>query len=142
MRPRFSAGFRSGLEEALAAELKAAGAPFTFEPFRIPYLPTKPKHYTPDFLLLSNGILVETKGYFVSADRSKHLTIKQQHPDLDIRFVFARPLNRLGKKSMTTYAQWAHSKGFKWAEKRIPDVWLKEPRNEKSHRAITALMEA
>jgi len=140
MRPRFTAGFRSGLEEALAAELKAAGVPFDFEPFRIPYLPTKPKHYTPDFVL-TNGIVVETKGYFVSADRSKHLTIKQQHPDLDIRFVFARPSNRLGKKSQTTYAQWADSKGFKWAEKRIPHAWIKEPLNLKSHRAIQALLE-
>ena len=137
---RFSAaGFRSGLEEAQAADLKAVGASFVFEPGRIPYLPTKPRYYTPDFVL-RNGIIVETKGYFLSADRSKHLTIREQHPTLDIRFVFARPQNRLGKKSTTTYAAWAEAKGFKWAEKRIPEAWIKEALNMQSLRTIWSLM--
>ena len=33
------------------------------------------------------------------ADRKKHLLIKEQHPELDIRFVFSRAGNKLSSKS-------------------------------------------
>ena len=117
-------GWRSGLEEAVGAQLTSLGIPFDFEGEKITFLPsTKPRTYLPDFRL-PNGIIVETKGRFVTADRQKHLLIKQQHPTLDIRFVFSNPRVRIGKKSKTTYAMWCDEKGFKWAEKRIPASWL------------------
>lgn len=124
-------GFRSGLEEVIASALKAAGVDPGYESLRIPYIPEKVKHYTADFVL-PNGVVIETKGWFVSEDRSKHLLVKKQHPDLDIRFVFARPTQRISKQSNTTYAQWANTKGFKWADKTIPQAWLDEPANMKS----------
>ena len=81
--------------------------------------------YTPDFIF-PNGIIIETKGRFVAADRRKHLEIQKQHPEKDIRFVFSNAKNKLNKGSKTTYAMWCEQKGFKWAEKSIPEEWIKE----------------
>lgn len=119
-------GFRSGLEERLAEELRLQGIPFEFEGVVVEYV-KRPATYTPDFLILANGILVESKGYFLAEDRTKHLLVKEQNPDLDIRFVFARARNPISKGSRTTYAAWADKHGFKWAEGSIPREWAQEP---------------
>ena len=118
------AGYRSGLEHDNQKWLKSLGAKFTYEEDKIPYQ-KKISYYTPDFKL-SNGIYVEVKGFFKPKDRSKHLTIKDQHPDLDIRFVFDQPNKKLSKISKTTYAGWAERHGFQWAEKLIPEEWINE----------------
>ena len=73
---------------------------------------------------LSNGVIVETKGRFVTADRQKHKLIKEQHPTKDIRFVFSNPNAKIGKKSTTTYAMWCDKHGFKFAKGFIPKEWL------------------
>lgn len=65
--------------------------------------------------------------------------VKDQHPDLDIRFIFSNANARIAKKSPTTYSKWATDQGFKWAHKDLPEEWLKEPRNEKSLGAMKAL---
>lgn len=110
-----------------------------FEAFRIPFVqPSKPRHYTPD-LVLPNGIVLETKGLFQTDDRQKHILVKGQHPDLDIRFVFSNAQARISKVSGTTYAMWAEKNGFLWAHKTIPPAWLTESRNVRSLQAITAL---
>ena len=57
-------------------------------------------------------IIIETKGRFVTADRQKMLLVKEQYPDLDIRFVFSNPNSRISKKSKTTYAHGAKSMAF------------------------------
>ena len=67
-----------------------------------------------------------TKGRFVLEDRKKHLLVKQQHPELDIRFVFSNSKNKINKKSKTTYADWCEKNGFKYADKVIPDEWFEE----------------
>lgn len=132
----FIGGWRSGLEEAVGEQLKEAGLPYLYEPFRIPFVqPAKPRNFTPDFVL-HNGIVIETKGRFVTADRQKHLLIKAQHPDLDLRFVFSNSRTRISKQSKTTYAKWCESKGFRYADKWIPQEWIDEPVNEKSLAAI------
>lgn len=126
-------GYRSGLEEQIADQLKAAGIPVVFEEDKIEYTKPVTKHkYTPDFKL-PNGIYIETKGRFVTADRKKHLLVKAQHPELDIRFVFSNSRSRISKQSLTTYAQWCDKNGFKYADKFIPEAWLKE-----KHRASKA----
>lgn len=130
-KPHPKATYRSGLEDINAERLTDAGIPYQYEPFRISFLqPEKPRTYTPDFLLLNNGILVETKGEFTAADRQKHLLIKEQHPILDIRFVFSNPRARIYKGSPTTMASWADKYGFIWAGKIIPEEWTNEPKNE------------
>lgn len=79
------------------------------------------------FLVMGfNGIIIETKGRFMTADRQKHLMIQQDHPDLDIRFVFNNPNARISKTSKTTYAKWCEKYGFKYAKGSIPEAWLKE----------------
>lgn len=87
--------------------------------------PARVSRYTPDFKL-PNGIIIETKGRFVVADRQKHVLIKEQHPEKDIRFVFTRSASRISKTSKTTYADWCRKHGFQFADKRIPSEWLRE----------------
>jgi len=120
-------GYRSGLEEQTAEHLRKLSIPFEYEPKgkRVPYLIPASKHtYTPDFVF-PNGLIVETKGRFTTADRKKHQLIKQQHPELDIRFVFQNANAKLYKGSPTTYAMWCKKNGFLYAHKTIPEAWLK-----------------
>jgi hypothetical protein len=133
------AGYRSGLEEKIQGHLRSQGVPFEYEGFRIPYL-AKPHTYTPDFTL-ANGIVVETKGYFTPQDRAKHLLVKAQHPDIEIRFVFQRSTTRLSKSSKTTYAAWCAKQGFQYADTTIPVDWLVEPDHIQSLMAIQRLKE-
>ena len=119
-------GFRSGLEEAIADDLTSKGVGFTFEETVITY--TKPERiskYTPDFIL-ENGIIIESKGRFLTEDRQKHLLVQKQNPFLDIRFVFSNSKTKISKRSKTTYADWCNKHGFQYADKLIPEDWLKE----------------
>ena len=63
---------------------------------------------------------------FLTQDRQKMKLIKEQYPDLDIRFIFSNAKARIGKKSQTTYAMWCERYGFLWADKEIPQEWLKK----------------
>lgn len=120
------AGYRSGLEELIAKQLTAAGVPFEFEAAKVAYSKPASSHkYTWDFRL-GNGIIVESKGRFLTADRQKHLLIKAQHPSLDIRFVFSNSRAKISKTSSTTYADWCQKNGFKYADKLIPKAWIEE----------------
>jgi hypothetical protein len=100
--------------------------------------PAKRRHYTPD-LTLPNGVIIETKGLFQTADRQKHIYVRGQHPDLDIRFVFSNAQARISKVSGTTYAMWADKHGYKWAHRTIPASWLSEPPNLPSLAALGRL---
>lgn len=129
-------GFKSGLEDKVSKELKAAGIPVKYETFYIPYMvPERKAKYTPDFLL-PNGIVIETKGRFVTADRQKMALIKAQFPELDIRFVFSNPNSRISKSSATTYAMWCEKHGFPFAKQSVPAAWIREPAQAKSLAAV------
>ena len=130
--------YRSGLEESIQAQLKAAGVEARYEPGRIRYTPSD-RHYTPDFIL-PNGVVIETKGYFAPEDRTKHLLIKAQHPNLELRFVFQRPRTRLYPGSKSTYASWCEQHGFLWAYKTIPQEWLDEPITETRINAVKEVL--
>jgi hypothetical protein len=119
-------GYRSGLEETIARSLIAKGHDPQFEAVKIPFKRPETKHtYTPDFIL-HNGIVIESKGRFMTADRQKHILIKAQHPNVEIRFVFSNSEARLSKGSPTTYAMWCEKNGFLYATKTIPLAWLEE----------------
>lgn len=121
------AGYRSGLEESTADDLKRRGVEADYEKYKIKYaIPAREATYTPDFKL-PNGVIVETKGRFTAADRKKHLLVQAQHPEIDIRFLFQRSASRLSKTSKTTYADWCRKHGFRFADKVIPEEWLREP---------------
>lgn len=116
-------GYRSGLEERVSKELAEAGVKYEYETQKIKYRVEEDRTYTPDFIL-PNGIIVETKGRFTTADRKKHLLIQKQHPELDIRFVFQTSRAKLYKGAKSTYAQWCEKHGFLYADKSIPEEWL------------------
>jgi len=116
--------YRSSLEDYVIADLKFRNINFKYEATILQYVKPITKHrYTPD-ITLDNGILVEIKGYFTSSDRKKHLLVKEQYPDLDIRFVFGNSKNKLNKNSKTTYADWCEKNNIKYADKTIPRDWV------------------
>lgn len=112
---------RNGFERALGAQLKAAKCPHGYETLKLPYV----RHhvYNPDFIL-DNGIIIEAKGRFMNDDAAKMIAVKKQYPDLDIRFVFVNAHQKIGGQK-NTYAQWADRNGFPWADKRIPEEWIR-----------------
>ena len=105
------------------------GVKVEYETQKIQYV-LPPKTYTPDFYFPEYNLHVECKGFLKMVDRKKHLLIKEQHPELDIRFVFGRATNKLSPKSKTTYGGWCKKNGFIYAEKFIPKEWINE-RNTK-----------
>ena len=114
--------FRSQLEEKVSDLLCELGVSYEYEPTKVPY--QIQHNYTPDFLL-NNGVYLETKGYWDSADRRKMKAVKQQNPDLDIRMVFQAPFNTISKKSKTTYAQYCDRLNIPWTSyANIPIEWL------------------
>ena len=118
-------GYRSGFEHKVADQLNEAKIDFEYEKTVIDYIKPQTNHtYTIDFTL-PNGILVETKGRWVLEDRKKHLLIKNQHPELDIRIVFQNAKTKIRKGSKTTYGDYCDKHGILWAEKNIPKSWLK-----------------
>lgn len=119
-------GYRSGLEDKIAEQLKSLSVPVKYEECKITYSVPESLHtYTPDFEL-PNGIIIESKGRFVASDRKKHLLVKQQRPTLDIRFVFSNSKAKINKGSKTSYADWCDKFGFQYADKLIPEGWINE----------------
>jgi hypothetical protein len=117
-------GFKSGLEETISQQIESKGIKVEYETEKVPYIIPASNHtYSPDFKL-PNGIRVETKGRFVAADRKKHLLVKAQNPNLDIRFVFSNSKNKITKNSKTTYADWCEKNGYKYSDKVIPEDWF------------------
>lgn len=115
--------FRSKFEASLYGLARASNKTLEFEPkdaivgYSILY------RYLPDYRL-PNGVLVEAKGHLDIADRRKMVAVKEQHPELDIRFVFQNAKIRLSRNGKT-YGEWATAAGFLWAEGVIPLDWWK-----------------
>ncbi len=125
-----NAKYRSGFEERVAKDLEKRSVSFSYERLKIKYVkPARHSTYTPDFIL-PNGIVIEAKGYFEASDRVKHLTIRDQYPYLDIRFVFQNHGTRLRPGSKTTYGDWCERHGFLYTQKTIPHEWLQEELND------------
>ena len=125
-------GFRSGFEVKVAKQLDTAKVKYTYETVILPYkIPEKTATYKPDFVL-DNGILIEVKGLFQTKDRQKHLLIKAQYPELDIRFLFSNSKIKISKKSKTTYGAWCDHHGILYADEKIPKEWLNAKRRKKN----------
>ena len=116
--------YRSKFELELAKKLGNNKVKFEYETKKFLYIP-KPRTYTPDFYLPDTEIYIEAKGHLDKADRVKMALVKEQHKDLDIRFVFMNARNKIYKGSKTTYADWCNKHDFRWAEKAIPTEWYK-----------------
>jgi len=128
-------GYRSGLELKVADYLKEQKCKYKYEALKIEWEDLTYRTYTPDFVLY-NGIIIETKGMFTAADRKKHLAIKKQHPELDIRFVFENSKRKLRKGAKSTYGQWCIKYGFRYYDRIIPEDWLKEKGKNKHPKFI------
>lgn len=119
---------RSMFEARVLSHLIEKGVPYEYEQTVLKYVePAHNRKYTPD-IKLPNGIFVEVKGKLDADDRKKMLLVREQHPDLDIRFLFMRD-NKLTKASNTTYSAWSEKNGFKYAisaDGLIPEEWIAE----------------
>jgi len=114
--------YRSDLEGLVADMLEKQFVEYVFEPHWISY--QVPKKYKPDFIL-PNGIIIEVKGWFLREDQRKHKLIKQQHPELDIRFVFQKIDNKV-QGGRFTCKEWCEKYGFQYAEAIVPNSWIHE----------------
>jgi hypothetical protein len=125
--------YRNSFEQRIGGQLDAAGIEFVYEGDKIPFaVPARPAKYWPDFRV--GNIILEGKGWFGRSgakERQKFVLIKEQHPELDIRFVFSDANKRIYKTSPTTYAKWANDHGFPWSTKGvIPAQWITDLKKE------------
>ncbi len=114
-------GFRSGFESRVAADLTKNGVYWEYEQHK--YNLVIPRSYTPDFVL-SNGVVLEVKGYFDAEDRRLIKLFKEQHGDVDIRMVLQKPHQKLTKTGSMTYARWCDKYNVPWCEgPSLPSDW-------------------
>ena len=105
--------YRSNLEREIVKYLNSVDIRFEYDKHRLLYVPKK-RTYIPDFYIPSADFFVEGKGYFHdSHERTRHLLIRDQL-DVDVRFIFQNPNNRLTKGSKTTYADWCERYKFEY----------------------------
>jgi hypothetical protein len=142
-------GFASGIERNVNEQLKKSGLDFHYEDDECKFIYNKKlrlgkcntcdshdvveQHvYTCDFKFISKSgkeIWVEIKGHplaWKAETRAKHIAIKEQYPDRDLRFVFTDKEAKIKKGAKTTNSQWCKQKGFKCASRLIPKAWLEE----------------
>lgn len=120
--------FRSGLEQRIADNLTKQNCAFEYELMSVAY--TKISKYTPDFVL-DNGIIIEAKGYFRYLEQKMHRLIKEQHPELDIRFVFSN-INGKVQRSKLTCAEWCEKHNFQYAQENIPIEWIEHVKKKRN----------
>ena len=103
---------RSKLEEKFAGILSNFDVDWFYEISKIKYTIPESQHtYIVDFTT-KNGVFWECKGYLSDyAERRKYVLLKEQNPDLDIRFVFDNPSKLCGGTKMT-HAAWAKKYNF------------------------------
>ena len=120
--------FRSKSEEKIYNYLLNKKIPHEYEKGKIEYQWLEDKKYIPDFILKENGIILEVKGRFVLEDRKKHLFIRKQKPELDIRFIFDNPKAKLYKGGKMTNGSWCDKYKFKYSSLRegVPEEWINE----------------
>jgi len=101
--------FRSKFEANVDTYIQKKNLEYGYESETLVYT----LNYYPDFIIeTQNGkVYIETKGHFPSEDRMKMLSVKKNHPDLDIRMVFMQD-NKINKKSVTRYTDWCEKHGF------------------------------
>lgn len=118
-------GFRSGFEMEVADQMEDEGVEYEYEPedSKLKWTP-KEKTYLPDFRL-KNKILIETKGRLTALDKQKILAVRSQHPDKDLRVVFAAD-NKLSPRSKMRYSDWARKNGIPYAIGGVPREWAEE----------------
>lgn len=120
---------RSRLEQRFEDILIENGGDYKYEVTKISYIVPESSHtYTVDWTL-SNSVLIETKGYLSDyRERQKYVLLKEQHPELDLRFVFDNP-NKLCGGTKMTHAKWAEKYGFTYCSIKDTEIiaeWISE----------------
>lgn len=116
-------GHRSGLETKFNAICISKGIKLGYETTVLPFTTSPQKRkYKPDWTV-KPGWYIETKGRMLSADRKKHLYIKQQHPKIRLLIVFQRPQNKLYKGSPTDYGGWCDKNNIEWCSFEDTKTW-------------------
>jgi len=136
--------FRSNFERSVACNLRKRGIKFKYEPFKMVYYlkkrggycrncgskdVTEKHYYTPDFVL-GNGVIIEAKGRFTSAQRTKMREVVAANPDKDVRMLFMKN-NWITKKKKHKYSDWCEKNGIKYAFMKVPKEWAKEDLSER-----------
>jgi hypothetical protein len=68
--------------------------------------------YTPDFFV-GDSVIVEAKGRFTAADRSKIKAVRATVPELKDKLVMMFMLdNRLNKRAKMRYSEWCEREGI------------------------------
>ena len=139
-------GFGSGIERTNSKRLEEAGVQFEYESEACKFYYTKPVHkgkcsscgssevgsqhtYTADFKITTESgkeIWIEIKGggySWTGETRAKHVLLKKQFPDRELRFVFCNEYALIGKGAKTTNKAWCKRHGFLCASKVIPKSW-------------------
>lgn len=133
---------RSKFEEKVAANLTKLNVAFEYEPYQVQYWSpvrsalcnlcngaqvVKARWYTPDFVL-KNGVIIEAKGKFTSANRSAIIDILDTSVYIDrrnFRLLFMAD-NTFGKKGKR-YSDWCNQNGIIFHVSRqgeIPQEWI------------------
>jgi len=120
---------RSKLEENFEYLLNDLEVKYKYEDTKLTYIVPESKHtYLIDWSL-PNNIYVETKGYLSDhKERSKYILIKEQYPELDLRFVFM-DCNKLCGGAKYSHGTWATKQGFKYCSIKDYEIikeWLNE----------------
>lgn len=125
-RNKYEHNYRSNSEYNTSLVLLKNNIEFQYEASSIPYEWREDKKYIPDFIL-PNGVILEVKGRFMLEDRKKHLFIRDQHPEVDIRFVFDNPTRKLYKGGKMTYGDWCEKYNFLYCKggEGIPKEWFR-----------------
>ena len=135
--------YRTDFEAITAEQLQSWDISFEYEPARLRYKDNdgRKRITRPDFHLKpkSNdphgGMFVEAKALLKHDHLARYECLKEQRPDLDIRFVFEEPDRAIshysldngeGETRVVSYSEWADMNGFKWAGETVPKAWIKE----------------
>ena len=107
----------------MAALIPNAG----YEQDKLEYTIPASKHkYLTDFTLKPK-VYIEVKGRLLPSERKKYLLVRDQHPEIELKFFFDKSTNKIYKGSETTYADWCEQNKFEWTDlkKGLPPDWLK-----------------
>jgi hypothetical protein len=116
---------RSRLEQRFEEILRDNDVKYKYEVTKISYIIPESSHtYTVDWTI-DKKLLIETKGYLSDySERRKYVLLKEQHPDLDLRFVFDNP-NKLCGGTKMTHAKWAEKYEFTYCSIKDTETILK-----------------
>jgi hypothetical protein len=136
------AGFRSGLEHTVAKILDENNIEYQYEPIKLEYEQKtsyknfkcmecgckdilQERKYTPDFVLIKSGKVLEVKGRFVMADRKKIMAVLKNNPDLNFTMVFQNHRAKISRGSKFTYMTWCNKYNIDWVSVDNLGMWLK-----------------